>query len=95
MAAKICENGTPAGALVNGVDVVTFNGATARNGIDFVTALATESVTVNPTVPTTAAEAMPDTVPLELSSVMPVGKEPELTVQLYGGLPPVADSTCE
>jgi hypothetical protein len=94
-AAIICEKGTPAGALLRGVVVVMVSCATERKAMVFGIIRPTESVTVNPMFPVTAAVGVPEIVPLAASSVRPAGKFPAVTAHIYGGLPPVAVSTCE
>ena len=37
------------------------------------------------------AVGIPEIAPVELSNVMPVGRAPVATLQVYGGVPPVAD----
>jgi hypothetical protein len=81
-AARICEKEVPAGALVRGVVVVMVRGATARNAIDLVMVLDTESVTVKLTEPVTAAVGIPDRVPLPGSRVTPAGSVPAVLVQV-------------
>jgi hypothetical protein len=53
-----------------------------------------ESVTWKVTLETPAPVGVPEIVPV-VERVRPAGKEPELTLQLYGVTPPVADNVAE
>jgi hypothetical protein len=56
---------------------------------------AVESVTLTVKLNDPAVVGVPEIVPLAAANVRPAGNAPELTLQLYGVVPPLADSVDE
>jgi hypothetical protein len=79
----------PAGKTPEPLLMVRLSGATVRLS-DCVALCDAGSLTLTPKLNVPDTTGFPEITPLEASKVKPEGNDPELTLQVYGVLPPVA-----